>query len=53
MGIKAIQEKTRHANIEVPVKHYLHDDEPAGPYFAKMLDSQRDMGQELMTPKEE
>lgn len=37
MGIKAIQEKTRHANIEVLVKHYIHDEEPASPYFAKML----------------
>jgi len=37
MGIKAIQEKTRHANIEVLVKHYIHDEEPAGPYFERML----------------
>ena len=37
MGIKAIQEKTRHANIEVLVKHYIHDEEPASPYFARIL----------------
>ena len=37
MGIKAIQEKTRHANIEVLVKHYIYDEEPAGPYFERML----------------
>ncbi len=37
MGIKAIMEKTRHANIEVLVKHYIHDEEPASPYFERML----------------
>ena len=37
MGIKAIQEKTRHSNIEVLTRHYIDDDEPAAPYFAKML----------------
>jgi integrase/recombinase XerD len=38
MKIKAIQEKTRHASIEVLVKHYIHDEEPAAPYFARMLE---------------
>ena len=37
MKIKAIQEKTRHTTIDVLVKHYIHDEEPASPYFAKML----------------
>jgi hypothetical protein len=29
MGIKAIQKKTRHANIETLVKYYIHDIEDA------------------------
>ncbi len=37
MKIKAIQEKTRHANIDVLVKHYIHDEEPASPYFERLL----------------
>ncbi len=37
MKIKAIQEKTRHASIEVLVKHYIHDNEAASPYFAAVL----------------
>jgi integrase len=37
MGIKAIQEKTRHASIETLVKHYVYDNEPASPYLEKML----------------
>ena len=37
MGLKAIQAKTRHANIEVLAKHYISDDEPASPYFDKVL----------------
>ncbi len=37
MKIKAIQEKTRHASIEVLVKHYIHDNELASPYFATVL----------------
>ena len=37
MKIKAIQEKTRHANIDVLVKHYIHDEESIGPYFDKIL----------------
>ncbi len=37
MGFKAIQEKTRHANIEVLMKHYVDDSEPAGPHFDKIL----------------
>ena len=37
MKIKAIQEKTRHANIDVLMKHYSHDEDPAGPYFERLL----------------
>lgn len=37
MGIKAIQEKTRHSNITTLTKHYIHDDEPATPYLSKIL----------------
>lgn len=37
MKLKAIQEKTRHASIEVLTKHYIHDNEPASPYFAAVL----------------
>jgi len=37
MKLKAIQEKTRHANIDVLVKHYIHDEEPAAPYFERLL----------------
>jgi len=37
MGLKAIQEKTRHANIEVLTRHYISDEEKAGGYFDKIL----------------
>jgi len=37
MKIVAIQEKTRHANIDVLVKHYIDDNESASPYFKKIL----------------
>ena len=37
MKIKAIQEKTRHASIDVLVKHYIHDEEPASPYFERIF----------------
>lgn len=37
MGLKAIQEKTRHANIEVLTRHYISDEEPASGYFDKIL----------------
>jgi integrase len=37
MDIKAKQEKTRHANIDVLVQHYIHDEEPASPYFNRIL----------------
>ena len=37
MKLKAIQEKTRHSSIEVLAKHYIHDEEPASPYFEKIL----------------
>jgi len=37
MGFKAIQAKTRHASLGVLTKHYIHDDEPASPYLARVL----------------
>lgn len=37
MGLKAIQEKTRHASIEVLTRHYISDEEKAGGYFDKIL----------------
>ncbi len=37
MHLKAIQEKTRHASIEILAKHYIDDSEPASPHFDKML----------------
>jgi integrase len=37
MGIRAIQQKTRHSNIEVLAKHYLYDDDQASPYLEKIL----------------
>jgi len=37
MKLKAIMEKTRHSNIEVLAKHYICDEEPAAPYFDKIL----------------
>jgi integrase/recombinase XerD len=37
LGLKAIQTKTRHANIEVLLKHYIDDAEPASPHLAKIL----------------
>jgi integrase len=37
MKLKAIQGKTRHTDIEVLAKHYIHDEEPAKPYLEKML----------------
>ena len=37
MGLKAIQIKTRHANIETLAKYYIDDSEPAGPYLQKIL----------------
>lgn len=37
MKLKAIQEKTRHANIDVLVRHYISDEEPASPYFERLL----------------
>jgi integrase len=43
MGIKATQEKTRHASVEVLVKHYIHDVEAANPYFNKMIISSGSM----------
>ncbi len=39
MGLKAIQEKTRHANIEVLTRHYISDEAPASPYFYKILEA--------------
>jgi len=37
MGLKAIQEKTRHANIEVLTRHYISDEEPASPHVDRIL----------------
>ena len=37
MQLKAIQGKTRHTSIETLVKHYIHDEEPATPYFDKIF----------------
>ena len=37
MGLKAIQEKTRHSNIETLAKHYIDDSEAASPYLEKAL----------------
>jgi hypothetical protein len=37
MKLKAIQEKTRHANVEVLANHYIDDNEPASPYLDKMF----------------
>jgi integrase/recombinase XerD len=37
MKLKAIQNLTRHANIETLCKHYVDDTEPATPYIAKAL----------------
>ncbi len=37
MKLKAIMQKTRHANIEILAKHYIDDEEPASPYFDRIL----------------
>ena len=37
MKIKAIQEKTRHADINTLVNHYIQDDESASPFIDKIL----------------
>jgi integrase len=37
MKIRAIQEKTRHSNIETLMKHYVHDDDLASPYLEKII----------------
>jgi integrase/recombinase XerD len=37
MKIKAIQEKTRHASVEVLMKHYIKDTEPAAAYLDKIF----------------
>jgi hypothetical protein len=37
MKLKAIMEKTRHSNIDVLAKHYIDDNEPATPYFDKVV----------------
>jgi integrase len=37
MKIRAIQEKTRHSNIETLMKHYVYDDDQASPYLAKII----------------
>ena len=38
MKLKALAEKTRHSSIEILAKHYINDEEPASPYFVKMLE---------------
>ena len=42
MKLKAIMEKTRHSNIDVLAKHYISDEEPASPYFERMLSNSSD-----------
>lgn len=37
MGLKAVQAKTRHANIDTLLKHYVYDDELATPYLERVL----------------
>jgi site-specific recombinase XerD len=37
MKLKAIQNLTRHANIETLCRHYVDDSEPASPYLARAL----------------
>ncbi len=37
MKLKALQQNTRHANIETLAKHYVDDTESASPYFDKIL----------------
>jgi integrase len=37
MGLKAIQEKTRHASLEVLTRHYIDDNEAASPHLARIL----------------
>jgi len=37
MGLKGIQQKTRHASIEILTRHYIHDEEPASPYFERLI----------------
>jgi len=37
MKVRAIQEKTRHSNIETLMKHYVHDDDQASPYLEKII----------------
>jgi len=37
MKSKAIQEKTRHANIDSLLSNYFHDEDISSPYFSRML----------------
>jgi len=37
MGLRAIQLKTRHANMEVLLRHYVDDSAPASPHLEKIL----------------
>jgi integrase len=37
MSLKAVQVKTRHANIETLARHYVDDSEAAAPYLAAMV----------------
>jgi integrase len=38
MGLKAIQNKSRHAGINVLVDHYVHDEDDASKYLKKVFD---------------
>jgi integrase/recombinase XerC len=38
MGLKAIQEKTRHSNIETLTRHYIDDAAPATPFLRKAFE---------------
>ena len=38
MGIKGIQEKTRHASVDTLMKYYVKDDDPSTPYLTRALE---------------
>jgi integrase len=38
MGLKAIQEKTRHSNLETLTRHYIDDAAPATPFLRKAFE---------------
>ena len=37
MGLKAVQAKTRHASLDVLIKHYVFDEEPARGHLDQVL----------------